>query len=138
MEKTLMGLVVLAVSGCAAAPPPSSEDTRKATAIVWFGSYTAPWNWEPPTIEILDHKCLSVEETDSFSYVGCVDGFFHEKTNRITIGWWTDSIHRSSLAHELWHAHEWKMHKDGDGNHLGRGWSTVVPEAEHDLAEEGL
>jgi hypothetical protein len=51
---------------------------------------------------------------------------------------WEGNYHRSALAHELYHFILWRTYGDGDAGHVGRGWTTIEPEAESNIAAAGL
>ena len=115
--------LALALEGCA----PGYLDPAllpQAIEIVW-SHYKASYA-EPPTVEISDQRCVMYEEGE------CVDGAFFEKTNSVVVGSansWADS----ALAHELFHALQFRRTGGCYPRHLSRGWDWSIPGAEDAL-----
>lgn len=124
-----MRFVIFAVFlvGCAPLPtePPAEADVLVAVEVA-ADYYRSKPEWPRPTIEwVVGVRCIETPEP-----VGCADGWFYPKENRIVIGWWTGWLPSSGLTHELYHWHLWHRDHNSDGGHVSRAWDLLVPEAE--------
>lgn len=138
--KTMVAISVALLAACGPGPVPTQAELTAATASVWWGTYRAAADWEPPPITIAEQKCLDLDPSRLApgQEPACADGFYEPTSNTVTIGWWTQTIDQSSLAHELYHAFGQRRDHDDDAMHVGRGWGILVPDAEAALRDAGL